>query len=227
MARVRSAGFTLLELMIVVVIFGVIAAMAVPAWRQIESNNRARSAARTVANAFDYARSQAIMTGDNQIVFVSAGVGTDACGNALPGPVVILDDGAPGSPSPSNNCCINPGETTLTLPNDPAQAMAGLNWGVTFAATKPADDSGAGNYTTGSSFADPFGVQTQWVLFRPDGVPVGFTTACVKGQVGSGGGGIYLTNGSGKSGRDYAVVLSPLGVARVHNFDRSTGTWTK
>lgn len=224
MARARAQGFTLLEMMLVVVIFGIMAAMAVPAWRQMQSNNRAKSAARSIANAFDYARSQAILTEDNQIVFVSAGPGTDACGNALPGPIVILDDGPPG---PGNNCCIDPGETTVTLPNDPARSMKGLNWGVAFAGAKPADDSGAGSYTTGSSFADPFGVQTQWVLFRPDGVPVAITAACVQGQVGSGGGGIYLTNSNGAgSGRDYAVVLSPLGVPRVHSFDRATGAWT-
>jgi prepilin-type N-terminal cleavage/methylation domain-containing protein len=224
LARARTQGFTLLEMMLVVVIVGIIAAIAVPAWRQIQSDFRAKGAARIVANAFDYARSQAILTEHNEIVFVSTGPATDPCGNALPGPIVILDDGAPG---PGNNCCINPGEDTVALPNDPARAMAGLSWGVSFAGAKVPTDIGAGNFTTGSTFSDPAGVQTQWVLFRPDGVPVAFTAACVLGQVGSGGGGVYLTNGAGgASGRDYAVILSPLGVARVHSFDRASGAWT-
>ena len=45
-----------------------------------------------------------------------------------------------------------------------------------------------------------------FLMFRPDGIPVGFTAACVTGQIGSGAGGVYVTNAN----RDYAVVVTPL-----------------
>lgn len=216
----RTHGLTVIELMVALAIVGIAAAMAVPSWLQFQADQRVRTATRTVANAIQTARVQAIATGNNHVVYFAAGGGTDACGNALvdangnPVPVLVLDDGPPGG---GTNCCIDPGDTLrLTEPG-----VTGVNWGVTFAGAPPANDPGAGAMATGSSFADPAGGQARWVMFRPDGIPVTFTPACNRGEVGSGGGAVYVTNGS----RDYAVVLSPLGAVKVHRFERSSGSW--
>jgi len=223
--RGRSGGFTIVELMIAVAIVGIVAAMALPGWRQLQINQRLRDVTRAGANMVQTARSQAIATGNNHILYLAAGVGTDVCGNPLvdgqgnPVPMVILDDGPPG---PGTNCCIDGGERVLTEPifTRPG-VMDNVNWGATFAAAQAPMDSGGGDYTTGSTFTDGSGNQTRWVMFRPDGVPVGFTPACVAGQIGSGAGGIYVTNAT----RDYSVVVTPLGGAHVSGFERGAGVW--
>lgn len=213
-------GFTLTEMMVVVAIIGVTAALTMPAWNRLQTNNRAKSTARLLSNAFQAARVQAIMTEETHIVMWTAVGADDACGTALPGPIVILDDR-------NNNCCIDGGEPVRSVSTNPASEFANLNWGVTFAGNRVPEDGGGGTHTTGSSFSDPFGVQTHWVAFRNDGVPVGFTNACVLGQVGTGAGGIYLTNGGAAAGeRDYAVVLSALGVPKVYSWDAAAGAWT-
>jgi hypothetical protein len=58
-------------------------------------------------------------------------------------------------------------------------------------------------------------------MFRPDGVPVGFSTACAQGQLGSGAGAIYITNGK----RDYTAILSPLGAVKVRGFEQTQNAW--
>jgi prepilin-type N-terminal cleavage/methylation domain-containing protein len=223
--RGKSGGFTIIELMIAVAIIGIVAAMAVPGWRQFQINQRVRDVTRAGANLVQTARSQAIATGNNHILYLAAGVGTDVCGNPLvdaqgnPVPMLILDDGAPG---PGTNCCIDGGERVLTEPvfTRPG-VMDNVNWGSTFAAAQAPLDSGGGDYTTGSTFTDGNGIQTRWLMFRPDGVPVGFTAACVTGQIGSGAGGIYVTNAA----RDYSVVVTPLGGTHVSGFERGAGVW--
>ena len=213
---------TLVEVAVVLAILGVLAAMAVPAWVQFQNDQRLRTATRNVADAFHYARSQAIATGNNHLVFVGTAGGNDACGNPLVDeqgnfvPVVVANDGAPGA----GNCCFDDalGERVWSVP-----VVQGLNWGSVDSGGVPAImDAGAGNPLTGSSFNRPDGItQASWVVFRPDGVPVAFDPVCNIGDIGSGNGGVYITNGS----RDYSVVLTPLGGVKVQRFDAVNNVW--
>ena len=218
--RRRQSGFSLPEIMIVVAILGIGAALTVPTWNRMQTNARAKTTARMISNAFQSARAHAIMTEENHVVLWTAVAPDDACNNPIPGPIVILADA-------NGNCCIDAGEDVLAVSADPAEDFGGLNWGITFATAAVPEDGGGGAYTTGSSFSDPAGTQTHWVAFRGDGVPVGFSNACAIGQVGTGAGGIYVTNGAVEDGqRDYAVILSALGVPKVYAWDASLGSWT-
>lgn len=213
-----QAGFTITEVLIVVAIIGVAAAVAAPRFERMQHNQRLKDVSRAVGNNLLLARARAIDTGNNQIVYFATTATIDLCGNPLedengnPVPILILDDGKPGT----GNCCIDAGEDIATQ-----AAVEGVSWGVTAATSKNPNDAGLGNYATGVSFADASGSQTRWVMFRPDGIPVGFNSACVAGQVGSGGGGVYVTNAN----LDFAAVLTPLGGVIVRGFDREQNAW--
>jgi len=229
-----KAGFTLVEVMIVVAIIGIVAAFGTPAMERFFVNLRARSAARSTADALRIARVEAIRTGIPHIVFLSAAASgdppaTDPAGTALgadpgtggPFPVLVLrDEGDGGGGNP--NCLIDAGEIQQGI-----TAQRDVAWGSTLSGvTSVPSDTGLADHSTGSSFRTRAGAPATWVLFRPDGIPVGFNAACDPdddlGGVGSGGGAIYLTNGL----RDYAIVLSPLGSVRVHIWNAGAGAWT-
>lgn len=219
-------GYTVIELMIVAGIVGVVAALAVPSWRAMQSNNRLRAATSDVAEALSLARARAIASGHNFVVYFNTGIngGADVCGNLLVDsqgnavPILVLDDGRPGEPN--TNCCIDAGEEVLTL-----AAAPGVQWGVDFAAAAaPGDADPSGSFDTGSSFTSPVNATTEWVAFRPDGIPVGFSDAggpCNLGETGTGGGAIYVNNDR----RDAAVVLAPLGAVRVYRYEQSGAEW--
>ena len=210
-------GFTLIEMMVAVAIAAALVAMAIPGMASWTANQRAKAAIRTIANLLSHARSEAIRTGNNHIVFVQ----TDAQGNplidaggvAVPG--LVVNDDQPGGPN--QNCVIDAGESVGRLPPE-----VGVAWGVANASARVATDFGAGAIGTGSSFTEPDNDPATWVLFRPDGVPVSFTPACTLGGIGSGAGAFYITNGQ----RDYAAVLTPLGGVRVHAWNEGAGQWT-
>jgi prepilin-type N-terminal cleavage/methylation domain-containing protein len=216
-------GFTLIEIMVVVGIIAVLATLTTLQMGEWLANQRVKAAARSAADAFQLARSEAIRTGSNHIVFYGSPGATDPAGTLLNGPagtwvpILILDDGPPTTA----NCQIDGGEATRGIPpGDDVQ------WGVSHATVKVPDDPGKAPFSppqaSGGTFADPSNNFVNWVLFRPDGVPVSFTfsggTCGQIGGIGSGGGALYVTNGE----RDYATVLSPLGGARVHLWDGNT-----
>jgi prepilin-type N-terminal cleavage/methylation domain-containing protein len=222
----RHAGFSLIEVVVAMGIIAALAAAAIPSIQDMVERRRIQGFARDAANMFQIARSQAIRTGNNHIVFFGP-PGTldpalnpiaDAGGTSVP--ILILDDGTPATA----NCHIDGGEPIETL-----AAEDDVGWGVALATGKvPADEGDAvfvlPNHPSGSTFSFPAATARNWVLIRPDGVPVGLaptaTTCGTIGDIGTGGAGLYFTSNS----RDYAVTLSPLGSVRVHAWN-GTG-WT-
>jgi type II secretory pathway pseudopilin PulG len=222
------------EVMVVVAIIGVLAVVARPQLRRTFENQRGKTAVRSVTDAFQLARSEAIRTGNNVLLVMIDATGAS---NPTPAelsqvnsvgitdPIVIVNDGLTGTA----NCRIDPGEILHRFP-----AHRDVVWGTTstLAGLSPAPfDSGLGvaNLATGSSFTDASGSASNpasWVLFQPDGLPRLFTPqsgggCSVIGQPGLGGGAIYLTIGH----RDFAAVMSPLGTARAHIWNEATGSW--
>jgi prepilin-type N-terminal cleavage/methylation domain-containing protein len=223
----KTAGFTMIEVAVVVALIGVLAAIASPNVTEWLRNQRVKSAAHSIADLFTVARADAIASGNAHIVFLSAAASglpaaTDPAGAPLgtdPGtggayPAIVIDDGALAAA----NCVIDAGERRREV-----LAERDVAWGFgPSGGTLAPQDTGGGNAATGSTFTDTAGTSATWVMFRPDGIPVPFDAACNIGAVGRGGGAIYVTNGV----REYAVVLSPLGVARVHAWDAMRGQWT-
>jgi len=226
------AGFSMLELLTVVAIIGIAAAMAVPSFNAMRDNGRLRGQMREIANVLQVARQRASTTGNNHIVYLSTNGGTDLCGNAFPVdtnttgfpiPVVLIDDGPPGG---GGNCCIDPGETIEVV-----MPLFNRNWGARAGLPQVTEDGGTGNHFVGSTFTRPAGgAQAHAVLFRPDGVPVALGPACTTGTMGTGAGGVYLRATNANQARDYAVVMTALGAVKIYAWDPSqaggAGAWT-
>jgi len=66
----RTAGFTMLEMMIIVVIIGIVAAMAVPSFYNAIPRLKARAEARNILNFVRLARSKAVSTGAQYGVYI-------------------------------------------------------------------------------------------------------------------------------------------------------------
>lgn len=224
-ARAR-VGVSILEMVVAIAMVGVMAAIAVPSMNTWRQDNQIRDIARQVADAFMLARSEAIRTGNRHIVFLSAGGAGDPAANPLPidprtgGPVpmLVINDGAPGA----TNCLFDPNEDVHTVSAGPPP---GVNWGQTVLLSNvtaaPNDAGDIAPLIDGVSFTDGAGNPTTWVMFRADGIPIGFNPGCVVGPPGSGVGAVYVTNGR----RDYAVVLTALGGVRVHSWEVGTAQW--
>lgn len=59
----RSAGFTLIELMIVMTILAIVISIGVPSFNNLIKNNRLSAASNDIAGALQYARSEAVRRG--------------------------------------------------------------------------------------------------------------------------------------------------------------------
>jgi len=69
----RSQGFTLIELMVVVVVLAIAATVAVPSFQQVIENNRLATEANRVLSAITYTRSEAVRLGDEVSMTAASG----------------------------------------------------------------------------------------------------------------------------------------------------------
>jgi len=209
----RQGGVTLIEMMVVVAIIGILAALAVPNFRQWRLDSRVRETAITVGDAFYVARGEAMRTGRVWIVLIGADLAfnplTDAQGNSQ---IIAFDDGMPGT----GDCAV-----TSADPQYSYSLETGVTFGVTNGSTPTPWDPGTGAAPITFTQPRPGNPASQWVAFGPNGVPVGVTNTCGLGRVGTGGGGVYVTNGR----IDYAVNLSPLGGVRGSGWEDEEGAW--
>jgi type IV fimbrial biogenesis protein FimT len=220
-----QSGFTIIELMIVIAIAAAMVALGYPSWQRVNDDIRLRAAARAAQDTFNYAREQAVRTGRRHLVLAQTGAALDACGNAIPNPLMVLDD-------VDQDCCVDAAEPRWVpeeIMNPVVQQAAA--WGVTNATVRVPDDAGLGAITTGSTFTLLGGGPAPGVAFRGDGIPVAMSNACVAGNVGSGAGGFYFTNGrpglTAAERRDLAVILSPIGSSKAYSFEASGAGWTQ
>jgi type II secretory pathway pseudopilin PulG len=225
--RRHSAGVSLIEIAIVVAIVGVISMMVVPQMGRSLADQKARHVAMEAADLLRLARAEAIRTGDHHVVFFGPPGTTDPDGTALlhtdgsTAPLLVLRDGPPAT----SNCRIDAGESRRSMGGEP-----GMSWGVSEATSRVTGDESGAPFSppqaSGSTFVDPDSNAVNWVLFRPDGIPVVFTGTggdCgTIGRTGTGGAALYITNGR----IDYGIVLSPLGSVRIRAWPYGGGSWS-
>jgi len=223
----KTAGYTLVELGIALSIVSIALLLAFPRWNRASENGQLRDTAIALDGALESARSEAIRTGDVQLFFLFEDAEgnplTDARGRRVP--IAIVNDGAPGSAD--QNCKIDAGEEMITVEASEMKMIANLSAppaaAAAAAAAKGASmNQGKGNAAaSGSSFADPSGNASTWLMFRPDGSPVAFDAACNFGSLGSGAGTFYLNN----EDRSYAVSVSAMGIVKVLQYDATADEW--
>jgi prepilin-type N-terminal cleavage/methylation domain-containing protein len=221
--QARSRGYTLIETMIVVVVIGIMAGLVLTVLARRTGDQRAKAAVRSVANLLLLARTEAIRTGTNHVVYLQQDPGDNPLLDGGGTPVAALltaDADADGMP--------DAGEYKASVPFDDTDS---LQWGATFAApamTRAPNDS-LGIFPpldpdfACCTFTDPGANPSRWVVFLPDGMPRSFSTSpFVTGPMGSGRGAVYVSSGTG----DYAAVLAPLGGVHVHSWNRGKAEWT-
>jgi prepilin-type N-terminal cleavage/methylation domain-containing protein len=173
----RQQGFTLIELMVVVVIVTILAVMAAPAYRDMIDRSRLRGAADDVLSVLSNARAGAVKAGLDTDISVSTG--TNWCVGATS---ATVPTGGAQATGPAACTCSNAG--TCLVAGEQMAVPVGKHAGVTMASGAGfIYDAKLGTVLTGGAVA---AAATPIVLTSPSGTydvrvgvsPLGQATLC-------------------------------------------------
>ncbi len=223
MQKFRSpGGFSVIELMVVVAIIAIVAAMMAPALRHYADRESARTNAQNIAAILAEARSRAINQGTNYMVLFSA-------------PMVLRNPGTGVAPAIAQvvqdvdgNWAINGTDVVRNVfaAQDTKLAVSayGLGGAPPFNASPLAPEDVPGgaladlSALVGGTTFPVFGGAPA-VGFTPRGIPVDLNNT---NNPGSGAGAFYITDNNKTV---YAAVLLPLGGVRVRVLDPNLNNW--
>lgn len=113
--RGRSAGFTLIELMIAVTLLAILLSVGLPSFQQMMRNYEVRVAAESVANGLQRARAEAVAKNARVQFVLGAGTSWYVDFVATPNPAARLDSKASTDGSTNATLTVLPvGATTIT-----------------------------------------------------------------------------------------------------------------
>ncbi len=215
-------GFTLIELMTVVAIIGVVAAIAMPAMTSYKRKEDTRRAAMTVSGMITNARTLAIRSG--RMTFLLLGEPTDGSVPFQPEQIAALvtdDDGDNAVTAADTAVPIFP-----TAGIDPDIALYGVIGTPHSTVAVSADDLSEteggvalGALIDGSTLPDSAALGVPVAAFSPQGAAVAVDTPA---QWGTGAGGIYITDNNNTV---VAVLVMPLGSVKMQKLDPASGEW--
>lgn len=111
----KNLGFSLIELMVAVALFGVLASLAIPAYRDMIQNNQIRNAAESIQTGIQLARAEAVKR-NTTVQFILNGTNSAWCvstGTTCPGTIQnrVVGEGSSTSvtvtPTPAGSLVFN------------------------------------------------------------------------------------------------------------------------
>jgi len=129
----KIAGFTLVEMMVVVAVFAIMAAVAIPAFMSLLPGMRLNGAARQVAGDLMAARMKAVKLNQDTKVFFTSSSQYSICDDADNDGTVVFGEGD----VKNRNIQTEYHDVTLTKTANPAFQARGTSSGTTVTVTNP------------------------------------------------------------------------------------------